>query len=118
DQGVELKPLTKLSEVFTDGLERGCVHVIIQHIPAVDRQLTYLKKSAGTPAAGTIPSAFSIKQDKQEYLCNRPRRAADPVPITLLKPIFAKFVDDCQNHQPTVCDNDFVWQLSQITCTQ
>ncbi|KAG1784738.1 uncharacterized protein HD556DRAFT_199681 [Suillus plorans] len=67
-----------------------------------------------TPSAGATPSAFSIKQDEQEYLCNRPRRAADPIPVTLLEPIFAKFVDDCQNHQPTVCDNDFVWQLSQI----
>ncbi|KAG2095110.1 uncharacterized protein F5147DRAFT_718816 [Suillus discolor] len=113
DQGVELKPLTELSEVFTDRLECGCIHVVVQHIPAVDRRLAYLKKGAGTPSAGATPSAFSTKQDEQEYLCNRPRRAADPVPVTLLEPIFAKFVDDCQNHQPTVRDNDFVQQLSQ-----
>ncbi|KAG2337141.1 hypothetical protein BDR05DRAFT_1048371 [Suillus weaverae] len=90
DVGVELKPLTELSEVFTDGVEGGC-----------------------SPSAGAKPSVFSEKQDKQEYLCNCPRRAADPVPVTLLEPIFAQFVDDCQNHQSTACDNDFVRQLSE-----
>ncbi|KAG1779904.1 hypothetical protein EV702DRAFT_965107, partial [Suillus placidus] len=39
--------------------------------------------------------------------------AADPLPVTLLEPIFAEFVDDCQNHQPTAHDNEFVRQLSQ-----
>jgi hypothetical protein len=34
DEGVELKPLTELSEVFTDGVERGCIHVIVRH-PAI-----------------------------------------------------------------------------------
>ncbi|KAG1849261.1 hypothetical protein DFJ58DRAFT_746628 [Suillus subalutaceus] len=113
DEGVELKPLTELSEVFTDGVERKYIHIVVQHIPAVGRRFAYLKKGAGTPSAGAKPSAFSIKQGEQEYLCNRPRRAADPVPVTLLEPIFAKFVDNCQNHQPTVRDNDFVCQLSE-----
>ncbi|KAG1893517.1 uncharacterized protein F5891DRAFT_985860 [Suillus fuscotomentosus] len=119
DGGVELHPLTELSDVFADGIERGCIHIVVQHpavarqIPAVDRRIAYLKKGAGSPSAGAKPSAFSTKQDQQEYLCNRPRRAADPVPITLLEPIFAEFVDDCQNHQPTVRDNDVVLQLSE-----
>ncbi|KAG1904999.1 uncharacterized protein F5891DRAFT_1183658 [Suillus fuscotomentosus] len=110
---------TELSNVFADGIERGCIHIVVQHpaiarqIPAVDRRIAYLKKGAGSPSAGAKPSAFSMKQDQQEYLCNRPRRAADPVPITLLEPIFAEFVDDCQNHQPTVRDNDVVLQLSE-----
>ncbi|KAG2086816.1 uncharacterized protein F5147DRAFT_791669 [Suillus discolor] len=67
----------------------------------------------GTPSAGAKLSAFSTKQDQQEYLCNRPRRAADPLLVTLLEPIFAEFVDDCQNHQLTVRNNDFVLQLSE-----
>ncbi|KAG1883545.1 uncharacterized protein F5891DRAFT_1203239, partial [Suillus fuscotomentosus] len=97
DGGIELHPLTELSDVFADGIERGCIHI----------------KGAGSPSAGAKPSAFSTKQDQQEYLCNRPRRAADPVPITLLEPIFAEFVDDCQKYEPTVHDNDFVLQLSE-----
>ncbi|KAG1766754.1 hypothetical protein EV702DRAFT_789503 [Suillus placidus] len=119
DEGVELKPLTELSEVFKDGVECECIHVVVRHpavaryIPAVDRRFAYLKKGAGTPSAGAKPSAFSRKQDEQEYLCNRPCTAADPVPVTLLEPIFAEFVDDCQNHQPTACDNEFVRQLSE-----
>ncbi|KAG2095268.1 uncharacterized protein F5147DRAFT_584655 [Suillus discolor] len=123
DGGVELRPLTELSDVFADGIERGCIHIVVKHpavarhIPAVDRRIAYLKKGAGTPSAGAKPSAFSTKQDQQEYLCNRPRRAADPVPITLLEPIFAEFVDDCQKYEPTVHDNDFVLQLSEKMAT-
>ncbi|KAG2061005.1 hypothetical protein BDR06DRAFT_849362, partial [Suillus hirtellus] len=52
-----------------------------------------------SPSAGAKPSAFSTKQDQQEYLCNRPCRAMDPVPITLLEPIFAEFMDDCQKYE-------------------
>ncbi|KAG1717211.1 hypothetical protein EDB19DRAFT_1654662, partial [Suillus lakei] len=54
-----------------------------------------------------------MQDERQDYLCNRPHTVADPIPVTLLEPIFAKFVDDCQNHQPTVRDNDFVLQLSK-----
>ncbi|KAG1796018.1 uncharacterized protein HD556DRAFT_1471426, partial [Suillus plorans] len=59
------------------------------------------------------PGVFSVKQEEQEYLCNRPRRAANPVPVTLLEPIFAEFVDNCQNHQSMVYDNELVWRLSE-----
>ncbi|KAG2100178.1 uncharacterized protein F5147DRAFT_813356 [Suillus discolor] len=103
DEGIELHPLTELSDVFADGIERG----------SVDRRIAYLKKGVGTLSAGATPSAFSTKQDQQEYLCNRPHRAADPLLVTLLEPIFTEFVDNCQNHQPTVRDNDFVLQLSE-----
>ncbi|KAG2053980.1 hypothetical protein BDR06DRAFT_1008168 [Suillus hirtellus] len=119
DRGVKLHLLTELSNVFADGIEHRCIYIIIQHptiaqqIPAVDWQIAYLKKGVGSPLASAKPSAFSMKQDQQEYLCNCPRRATAPVPITLLKPIFARFVDDCQNHKPTVCDNNIVLQLSE-----
>ncbi|KAG1905493.1 uncharacterized protein F5891DRAFT_943915, partial [Suillus fuscotomentosus] len=65
------------------------------------------------PSAGAKPASFAATQDKEEYLCNRPRRAADSLPVTLLEPIFGEFVDDCQNYQPTDHDNDFVWKLSE-----
>ncbi|KAG1789653.1 uncharacterized protein HD556DRAFT_772595 [Suillus plorans] len=49
DQGVELKPLTKLFEVFTDGVERGCVHVVVLHPtvgenPIVAQRIAYLRR--------------------------------------------------------------------------
>ncbi|KAG2052597.1 hypothetical protein BDR06DRAFT_972977 [Suillus hirtellus] len=119
DGGVELCPLTELSDVFADGIECGCIHIVIKHpaiarhIPAVDQRIAYLKKGTGTPSASAKPSAFSTKQDQQEYLCNHPHRATDPVPITLLEPIFAEFMDDCHKYEPTVHDNDFVLQLSE-----
>ncbi|KAG1795979.1 uncharacterized protein HD556DRAFT_1526449 [Suillus plorans] len=121
-ESVELKPSTKLSTMFTDGVDDRCVHVIVQRpavarlFPIVEQRLAYLKKGAGTPSAGARPAAFSLTQDNQEYLCNRPREAANPVPVTLLEPIFAEFVDDCQNRQPTDHDNDLVWQLSETMC--
>ncbi|KAG2047686.1 hypothetical protein BDR06DRAFT_1013629 [Suillus hirtellus] len=117
DGGIKLRPLTELSNVFADGIDCGCIHIVIQHpavaqhIPAVDQQIAYLKKGAGTPSAGAKQSAFSTKQDQQEYLCNHPCRAVDPVPITLLEPIFAEFVDDCHKYEPTVHNNNFVLQL-------
>ncbi|KAG1901794.1 uncharacterized protein F5891DRAFT_1187269 [Suillus fuscotomentosus] len=111
----------EFDHVAADRLELWKVKINLNNIQlrnaimdgAVDRRITYLKKGAGTPSASAKPSAFSTKQDQQEYLCNRPRRAADPVPITLLEPIFAEFVDDCQKYEPTVHDNDFVLQLSE-----
>ncbi|KAG1795983.1 uncharacterized protein HD556DRAFT_1290262 [Suillus plorans] len=108
--------------MFTDGVDDRCVHVVVQRpavarlFPIVEQRLAYLKKGAGTPSAGARPAAFSQEQNNQEYLCNRPRGAANPVPVTLLEPIFAEFVDDCQNRQPTDHDNDLVWQLSETMC--
>ncbi|KAG2045763.1 hypothetical protein BDR06DRAFT_1015318 [Suillus hirtellus] len=119
DRGVKLHLLTELSNVFANGIECGCIHIVVQHpavaqqIPAVDQRIAYLKKGTGSPSASAKPSAFSMKQDQQEYLCNCPCRAADLVPITLLEPIFTEFMDDCQNHQPTVHDNNIVLQLSE-----
>ncbi|KAG1834604.1 hypothetical protein EV424DRAFT_1310082 [Suillus variegatus] len=55
--------------------------------------------------------------NNQEYLCNCPHGAADPVPVTLLERISTEFVDDCQNQQPTDHDNDLVWQLSEKMCS-
>ncbi|KAG2057245.1 hypothetical protein BDR06DRAFT_1005282 [Suillus hirtellus] len=101
DGGVKLHPLTELSNVFVDRIEHG----------SVDQQITYLKKGMGTPLTSAKPSAFSTKQDQQEYLYNCPRRAANPISITLLEPIFTEFMDDSQKYKLTVHDNDLVLQL-------
>ena len=86
---------------------------MVPQIPVVGRRLAYLGKATGALLADAKLATFSATQEEEEYLCNRPRRAADSLPVTLLEPIFAEFVDGCQNHQPTVCDNDFVWHLSE-----
>jgi hypothetical protein len=36
DEGVESKPLTELSEVFADEVERGCIHVVYNVVPLHD----------------------------------------------------------------------------------
>ncbi|KAG2355629.1 hypothetical protein BDR07DRAFT_1492973 [Suillus spraguei] len=123
-----LSPLTKLQKIFSEIPDDEHLHIVVQcppsasrlilssvvpHIPLVDKRLVYLEKAIGAPSAGAKPASFAATQEKEEYLCNRPRRAADSLPVTLIEPIFAEFVDDCQNHQPTDCDNDFVWKLSK-----
>lgn len=45
-----------------------------------------------------------------------PRATEDHIPVTLLEPIFAQFVDDCQNYRPTDEDNHFVQELSEQLC--
>ncbi|KAG1755294.1 uncharacterized protein EDB91DRAFT_285621 [Suillus paluster] len=115
-----LSPVTKLLKVFKHQPDEEHLHIVVQpphtvpvvpYIPVVDRRVAYLQKGADTPSVGARPVAFAATQEEQEYLCSRPRSAADSLPVTLLEPIFAEFVDDCQNYQPTVNDNAFVWQL-------
>ncbi|KAG1723465.1 uncharacterized protein EDB91DRAFT_1255616 [Suillus paluster] len=117
-----LSPVTKLLKVFKYRPDEEHLHIVVQsphtvpvvpQISVVGRRLTYLQKSTGPPSAGAKLATFSATQEKEEYLCNRPRRAADSLPVTLLERIFAEFVDDCQNYQPTAYDNDFVLQLSE-----
>ncbi|KAG1804344.1 hypothetical protein EV424DRAFT_1580656 [Suillus variegatus] len=121
-ESMELKPSTKLSTMFTDGVDDRCVHVVVQRppiarlFPIVEQCLAYLKKVTCAPSTGARLTALSQMQEKQEYLCNRPRRAVDPVLVTLLEPIFAQFVDDCQKRQPTNHDNNLVWRLSETMC--
>jgi hypothetical protein len=43
--------------------------------------------------------------------CNRPPSASS-IPVTLLHPIFGKFVDECRSYSPTKEDNAFVLELS------
>jgi hypothetical protein len=58
----------------------------------------------------------AISTSKQGQTVYRPRELADLVPLTLLERIFAQFVDDCQNYQPTDEGNRFVRELSEKMC--
>jgi hypothetical protein len=97
----------------TDLLRVWFLVPVVPHIPLVAKRLAYLQKAVGAPSAGAKPASFAATQEKEEYLCNRPRGAADSLPVTLLEPIFAEFVDDCQDYQPTDEDNNFVRKLSE-----
>ena len=72
---------------------------------------------AAFPAKATssqaAPSAFSNLQQnaKQKIVWSRPPAADATVPVTLLHPLFRKFVDDCENHHPISSDNDLVREL-------
>lgn len=52
----------------------------------------------------------------RQIWCSRPHGVAGPIPVTLLEPIFAQFVDDCQNYEPTDNDHAFVAELSREMC--
>ncbi|KAG8938517.1 hypothetical protein FRC03_007149, partial [Tulasnella sp. 419] len=48
------------------------------------------------------------------FLCGRPFRSEPRIPITLLHPVFAQFLDDdCEQHNPTPEDNAIVDELTE-----
>jgi hypothetical protein len=95
----------------------GSAGPVATDIPSfLTRRTLYLEKRICAPSEGSLPAQFARLQAKKEYLCNRPRDAACPVPVTLLEPIFADFVDDCRNYQPTVADSEFIQELSEEMC--
>jgi len=48
---------------------------------------------------------------QQPILCHRPPGASS-TPVTLLHPIFGRFVDDCKDERPTSKDFEFILKLS------
>ena len=60
------------------------------------------------------PVEFSKQQNDKERAIHfdRPPSTAFPIPATLLNPIFGKFIDDCQTHEPTAEDNKLILKLS------
>ncbi|KAF8648466.1 hypothetical protein AX16_006269, partial [Volvariella volvacea WC 439] len=79
------------------------------------RRKNYLMKQEA-PFTDGQPKNFAATQEQKEYQCNRPRNAAYPIPVTLFERVFAEFVDDCQDYQPTAEDNSFVLKLSEAMC--
>ncbi|KAG1745350.1 uncharacterized protein EDB91DRAFT_1335297 [Suillus paluster] len=76
------------------------------------------REASESLSSAAMPSAISKAQDQDEpeFLCSRPRKAEDPVPVTLLHPIFAEFVDDCRDLKPTHHGYRFVRELSEKMC--
>ncbi|KAG8933429.1 hypothetical protein FRC02_011888 [Tulasnella sp. 418] len=50
------------------------------------------------------------------FLCGRPSKAEFGIPIVLLHPVFAQFMDDCEEYTPTAEDYSFVKELSTRMC--
>jgi hypothetical protein len=146
DRKGSLLPAVQLFRIFATSPKGGHLHIVVQPPPAgelsvnfaafpciltthlglflvhvatnipVDERYKYLENDTEDPSIAGITQNFSRMQEKEKFLCNRSREASGPVPVTLLEPIFAKFVDDCQNYQPTAEDNNFAWQLSEKMC--
>lgn len=66
------------------------------------------------PSSGGQPKIFAEKQTTDaKILCGRPPETSPPIPLTLLHPIFAKFVDDCEHSQPSRRINQFTLKLAE-----
>ena len=68
------------------------------------------------PSTAGIPKEFEKLQTGSAgpvFAFYRPPSAAATIPITLLHPVFGQFVDDRQNHTPTMDDNELVLSLSR-----
>jgi hypothetical protein len=72
------------------------------------------------PSDAGQPRQFEDLQGnpREQIFCSRPREVADPIPVTLLEPIFAQFVDDCrcEDYELTDDDHAFAVELSHEMC--
>jgi hypothetical protein len=68
------------------------------------------------PSTTGQPKEFANQQKNSTtaIACGRPRGTADTIPVTLLHPIFGRFLDDIDTHEPTTEDNAFAHELSTI----
>jgi len=91
-------------------------------ISPTSNQCTQAKFVADTPnkppsSQGQLSAFAKLQQkDKCKYNWNCPPSAALMIPVTLLHPIFAQFVDDCENHIPSREENELVLVLSRTMC--
>jgi hypothetical protein len=64
------------------------------------------------PSSHGAPSEFAELQRDEQYTIrrNRPPSAASSIPSTLLYP---KFIDNCENYEPTAADNNLSGRCQQ-----
>ncbi|KAG1738714.1 hypothetical protein EDB19DRAFT_2039530 [Suillus lakei] len=128
----ELKPLTRLSKVFTVAPDDKHLHIFVQRPHNGSRSQLQLSPSAllhrtqqlrseyskkfpkDPPSSLGKPSEFEAIQENPAHTIHwdRPPTAADTIPSTLLHPIFGEFMDDCEKHKPTPDDHKLVMALS------
>ncbi|KAG1810445.1 uncharacterized protein HD556DRAFT_54243 [Suillus plorans] len=110
DQGVALESLTKLSEAFADGVEHGCIHVVIQQSAVAQGEVktNYMAKlnedfknasshfNYPSPSAAAKSKEYCSIQRGPRELCDgryaheKPADTTAP-PIQLFNPAFAYF---------------------------
>ena len=75
----------------------------------------YAQFPSRAPSDQAVPAEFKKLQTMKPLplaFCNR-LAAASSTPVTLMHPIFGRFVDECNTHTPTKDDNDFIANLSK-----
>ena len=71
-------------------------------------------RRAEAPSSGGQPKIFAEKQATDaKILCSRPPGTSPPIPLTLLHPAFAKFVDDCEQSVPSYQINQFTLKIAE-----
>ncbi|KIK74259.1 hypothetical protein PAXRUDRAFT_791416, partial [Paxillus rubicundulus Ve08.2h10] len=67
------------------------------------------------PSSSGQPSSFRTRQkNAAKYIpCGRPCDSEETIPVTLLHPVFGKFLDDCQTYEITAKDNAFIERMRQ-----
>ncbi|KAF8584004.1 hypothetical protein K439DRAFT_1661009 [Ramaria rubella] len=120
-----LNPLSKLSEVFAEGLVEGNLHVIVKrrHDFVSDQLLDlpqlrkhYLDRFPQKPPSDLAkPSQIRTLQtnnDTDGFQCNRPSTKAPVIPITLLHSVFNQFLHNCEHISPSYKDHAFALELA------
>ena len=84
-----------------------------------DRQSFCKRRVPDAPSNGAKPPKFDKMQKGDGYIaCNRPTSHPASLPLSLLHPVFGKFMDDCEDHVPTPDDvkllHEFVVVMSFI----
>ena len=75
----------------------------------------YTQFPSRAPSDQAVPAEFEKLQIMNPLplaYCNRPA-AASSTPVTLMHPIFGRFVDECNAYVPTKDDNAFIANLSK-----
>jgi hypothetical protein len=102
--------------IYLFSQELGGVHAVAEApISELSRRFHFLEvRHAEAPSTGGQPKIFAEKQTTDaKILCSRPPGTSPPIPLTLLHPIFAKFVDDCEHSQPSRQINQFTLKLAE-----
>ena len=114
-------PLHKFFAALPDRSVDGLIHLVFKwrnsfipvsriHKDRLDFRNGYLPTAPSNAAKPSIAKGQQLDPTTQFYY-DRPRSSSYHVPVTLLEPIFNKFVHNCTNITPTVFDNTFAYRL-------
>jgi hypothetical protein len=83
-------------------------------VHAARQKHSVLYGSAPPSTRGNVTEFKKLQEKTAEpyAYCNRPYSASN-IPVTLLHPLLANFVDDCDTYQPKKDDNAFVSDLTE-----